>query len=52
MDYYCVCSGCNREWWFSQGEVNGNDYMYCSECGEEIPVQDMSSEENLEMPLF
>ena len=43
MDYYFVCV-CGREWWFSQEDVE-TDYLCCSECGEEIPVEELTLEE-------
>ena len=40
MQYYFVCV-CGREWFFNPSEVEGKDVLYCSECGEEIPVEEL-----------
>lgn len=51
MDYYYVC-GCGREWFHSKSDVQGQEVINCTECGEEKSVDELLSENTDEMPWF
>ena len=40
MDFYYVC-GCGREWFKSKEDIKGQNFIYCSECGEEKDVGEL-----------